>query len=171
MLLTMGAVIVGLGIIAYGSGDAEGTSLLGDVLALGVSAFFAAALTAARCVKHISMVPGVAMGYGGAALLLLPFADPLSVPPAQTGLVLLYGLFILGSSILLAIGPRYIKSAEVGLLVLLESALAPLLAWAVIGETVRPLTLIGGGVVIGALFVYNFVALVRFKNPHSRPVG
>jgi drug/metabolite transporter (DMT)-like permease len=75
-----------------------------------------------------------------------------------------HGGLILGSSVLLAIGPRYITSAEVGLLILLESALAPLLAWAVVGENPGPYALAGGAVVIGALFLSNLWLLRRLKS-------
>ncbi|WP_282128788.1 DMT family transporter [Roseobacter litoralis] len=165
MLLTMASVLVGLAVIAFGSGETENASLAGDALALAVSALFAAALTAARRVKHVSMVPSVAMGYVAAALVLLPFAAPFSVPPDQVPLVLCHGGFILGSSVLLAIGPRYITSAEVGLLVLLESALAPLLAWAVVGENPGRYAIAGGAIVIGALLVSN-IAMLRNQQKH-----
>jgi drug/metabolite transporter (DMT)-like permease len=163
MLLTMAVVLVGLAVIAYGSGKTQNASLAGDALALGVSALFAAALTAARRVRQVSMVPGVAIGYVLAALVILPFAAPLSVPEAQIPLVLAHGGFILGSSILLAIGPRYLTSAEVGMLVLLESALAPLLAWLVVGEDPGTYALVGGAIVTGALFVSNLWVLTRAR--------
>ncbi len=161
--LTIAAVVPGLAIIAYGSGETEHASLAGDLLALSVSALFAAALTAARHARATSMVPGVAMGYVAASLLIAPFAAPLSMPADQMPLVLGHGAVILLSSVLLAIGPRYITSAEVGLLVLLESVLAPLLVWGVIGENPGPYTLIGGAIVIGALFVSNLVLLMRLR--------
>lgn len=166
-IVTIAVVVLGLAVIAYGSGETENASWKGDVLALGVSALFAAALTAARRVKHVSMVPGVSMGYLLAALAILPFAAPLSIAPDQAYIVLAHGLFILCSSILLALGPRYISSAEVGLLVLLESALAPLLAWAVVNENPGIYALFGGAIVIGALFVSNLIKLRgrRVRNP------
>lgn len=155
MFLTIAAVMVGLFIIAYGSGVNQTSSLAGDALALLVAALFAAALTAARKARAVSMVPGVAMGYLACACAILPFSEPLSVPAAQIPLVAAHGGLILGSSVLLAIGPRYITSAEVALLILLESALAPLLAWAVVGENPGPYALVGGALVIGALFLSN----------------
>ena len=160
-LLTMAAVVPGLAVIAYGSGETAGASLAGDVLAFGLSALFAAALTAARHLRGTSMVPGMAMAYVIAALVVWPFASPLSVPVSQVPLVLGHGGFILISSVLLALGQRYITSAEVGLLVLLESVLAPLLAWLVIGEDPGGYALVGGGIVIGALAVSNVVVLRR----------
>lgn len=161
MVLTMIAVAVGLSILAYGSGETKGAHWSGDLTALGVAALFAAGLTAARKVRTVSMVAAVPVGYIGASLLLWPFIAPLSVPDGQWHLPLFHGVFIAGSSIGLALGPRYIPSAEVGLLILLESVLAPLLAWAVVGEDPGLYALIGGAVVIGALAVSNAIALSR----------
>ncbi|WP_432817189.1 DMT family transporter [Sulfitobacter sp. JB4-11] len=161
MLLTLAAVAPGLAVIAYGSGQTANASLAGDMLALGVSALFAAGLTAARKVRNVSMVPGVSMAYVAAALLIWPFAAPFSMPVSQSGLVLGHAAVILISSVLISIGPRYITSAEVGLLVLLESVLAPVLVWIVIGENPGSYALLGGAIVIGALFVSNLVLLRR----------
>jgi drug/metabolite transporter (DMT)-like permease len=161
MLITTAAVLVGMAIIAYGSGETANASVAGDLLALAVSALFAAGLTAARHARAISMVPGVGMAYLIVACLIAPWAHPLEVPVSQALLVLAHGGVIVLSSIFLALGPRYITSAEVGLLVLLESVLAPLLAWAVIGEDPGPYALIGGGLVILTLFISNMTVLRR----------
>jgi drug/metabolite transporter (DMT)-like permease len=161
MYLTMAAVLPGLAIIAYGSGETQNASLAGDLLALCLSAFFAAGLTAARLMRHVSMVPGLAVGYILGALLILPWAQPGAMPLDQAPLVASHVGFILCSSVLLALGPRYITSAEVGLLVLLESVLAPLLAWAFVGENPGGYALVGGAIVIGTLCVSNLVALSR----------
>lgn len=159
---TILAVAAGLGVIAYGSGATEGASLAGDLVALCVAGSFAAALTTARRLRHMSMVPAVPLANLGAALALWPFVDPLAVPSAQWGLVALHGgVFIALSTVLLALGPRYLPSAEVALLILLESVLAPLLVWAVLGEDPGPWALAGGALVIGALFVSNLVLILR----------
>jgi drug/metabolite transporter (DMT)-like permease len=166
LVLTMIAVAVGLAIIASGSKETEGATLAGDLIALGVAALFAAGLTAARCVRPLSMVPGMAMGYLASALLVLPLAAPFSIPPDAAPFVIAHAAFILCSSVLLAIGPRYITSAEVGLLILMESVLAPLLAWLVVGENPGPYALIGGSIVVGALAISNLWLLrrQRFRN-------
>ncbi|WP_354667672.1 DMT family transporter [Lentibacter algarum] len=127
MILTMAAVFVGLGIIVYGSGETEGTSLVGDAYALAVSVIFAVALTAARSLRSVSMVPMLPVAYLAAAVVLWPFVTPTVLPSGQINLAVLHGGFIAISSIGLALGPRYISSAEVALLILLESVLAPLL--------------------------------------------
>ncbi|MEX3316529.1 DMT family transporter [Sulfitobacter sp. PS-8MA] len=161
MFFTIAAVLMGLAVIAYGSGESERASWVGDLVALSISAIFAGALTAARHARAVSMVPAVALAYLIAALAVLPFADPLAMPVSELPQMALYAAFIGLSAGLISLGPRYISSAEVGLLVLLESVLAPLLVWAVLGEDPGLYALIGGGIVLGALFVSNLIALSR----------
>ncbi|WP_339638377.1 DMT family transporter [uncultured Sulfitobacter sp.] len=161
MFFTIAAVLAGLAVIAIGSGETENASRAGDLLALSISAIFAGALTAARYARAVSMVPAVALGYLLAGAVLLPVAQPLKMPAAELPQMLLYAAFMAASAGLIALGPRYISSAEVGLLVLLESVLAPLLVWAVLGEDPGVYALIGGGIVVGALFLSNLIALSR----------
>ena len=162
MVLTMAAVGVGLAVIAYGSGTDVRTNIWGDLIALGIAVVFALALTAARTKRQVPMAPAVPFAFLAMALVLLPFADVWSVPDGQWWIVAVHGgVFIVASMTLLSIGPRYITSAEVSLLVLLESTLAPLLIWAVIGEFPGEWVLAGGAMVIGALLVSNLVALRR----------
>lgn len=163
MGLTMAAVMAGLGIIAYGSGASPIASWKGDIWALYVSAAFAAALTAVRRVKSVSMVPAIPFAYIGAALLLMPFVEPLDGFDGRWSLYIAHGAFIGAASCLLALGPRYISAAEVALLVLLESVFAPIVVWAFIGEYPGEWTIIGGAVVIGALLISNLVVLRRNK--------
>ena len=161
MVITITVVMSGIAIIAYGSAQTDQASVTGDLLAVAVSALFAAGLTAARRAKAVSMVPGVAMAYLVVAAVIAPFANPMNVAPLQAPLILLHGTVIVCSSVFLALGPRYITSAEVGLLVLLESVLVPLLVWAVIGENPGQYALAGGAIVILALFVSNIIFLRR----------
>ena len=161
MFFTIGAVLTGLAVIAFGSGETENASRAGDLLALSISAIFAGALTAARHARAVSMVPAVALAYLLAGAVLLPIAQPLQMPSDELPQLLLYAVFMAASAGLIALGPRYISSAEVGLLVLLESVLAPLLVWAVLGEDPGLYALIGGGIVVSALFLSNLIALSR----------
>ena len=162
MALTIMCVSAGLGIIAYGSGEGANTSLWGDALALGVAFTFAASLTIARKFSDISMVPAIPLASIGGALTLLPFTDIWAFAPQSWPLIALHGgVFIAVSTIFLSTGPRYLPSAEVALLILLETVLAPLLVWAVLGEALTIWAFIGGGVVVGALVVSNLMLLRR----------
>lgn len=159
MVLTLIAVVIGLGVITYGSSESEIASWKGDLWALYIAAAFAAALTAVRKIKDVSMVPAVPFAYIGAALVLLLFTSPFEGFEANWPLYLGHGAMIGAASCLLTLGPRYITSAEVSLLVLLESVLAPILVWWVLGEDPGPLAIIGGAMVIAALLVSNYVAM------------
>jgi drug/metabolite transporter (DMT)-like permease len=179
-LWTIALVVVGLLVIGYGTytndtgtddtgtdsagsdgtGSSTGATLTGDLAALAASFCFAIALTAARKARAKSMIPALPLAYFVCALLLVPFVDPLSIPDHQWWLVAMHGgFFVALSSSLLALGPRYIASAEVALLILMESILAPLLVWFVVGEEPGFWTLIGGALVLGVLCVSNVVAL------------
>src|SRR6056297_1235058 len=68
LILTMAVVLVGLGIIAYGSHESQIASWRGDLWALGVAASYAAALTAVRRLRATSMIPAIPIAYIGAAL-------------------------------------------------------------------------------------------------------
>lgn len=161
MIATMAVVMLGLGIIAYGSTESKIASWKGDLWALYVSAAYAGALTAARKLKDISIVPAIPLAYIGAGAVLALFTDPLPAFSAEWQLFVGHGVFIGLASALLTLGPRYISSGEVSLLILLESVLAPILVWIVIGEDPGALALVGGGIVISALVAYNLAALRR----------
>lgn len=164
MIATMIAVICGLAIIGYGSGSTQIASWRGDIWAFYVSAAFAGALTAIRTVKATMMIPAIPFAYIGAAILIGLFVAPVEAFETQWALFLGHGAFIGAGSCLLALGPRYINAAEVSLLVLLESVLAPILVWVAIGEDPGSWAIVGGSVVIGALLVSNLYALAKQKH-------
>lgn len=163
MVVTMAAVLCGLGLIAWGSGESEIASWQGDLIALAVSASLAGAFTAVRRMRGISMIPALPVANLISVTVLWFFATPGAAMPSQWPLVLGHGAFIAGATCLMTLGPRYLTSAEVALLLLLESVLAPLLVWAVVGEEPGRWALAGGAVVIGALFVSNMIALRRAR--------
>ncbi|ARU02496.1 EamA-like transporter family protein [Loktanella sp. PT4BL] len=155
MVVTMAAVMGGLAIIAAGSHENDVSSWQGDLCALLVCASYAGALTAVRCVKDVSMIPAIPCAYLGTALILGLISIPGPDFGPQWPLFLAHGAFIGAASCLLTLGPRYIKSGEVSLLILLESILAPLLVWLVVGENPGQKALLGGVIVISALVLYN----------------
>lgn len=160
--ITIGFVIVGIGIIASDSMQTGRDNLFGDLMALLTASLFALSMVMVRMKKEVSMLPALPLAYVGCAVLLLPFVDIWAVQTGQWGLVWLHGgVFIMLGTIGLSLGPRYLPSAEVGLFVLLESVLAPLLVWFWIGEEPTVKAIIGGVLVLGVLFVSNVIALVR----------
>ncbi|GGD45038.1 DMT family transporter [Sinisalibacter lacisalsi] len=168
--ITIATVVFGIGIIAFGSGETAHASLAGDLVALTVAVVFAVALTTARKLKASSMVPAIPIGYFGAAIVLFPFAEPMSVPDGDWIWIALHGgVFIAGATAFISLGPRYLPSAEVALLILVESVLAPLLAWVVLAENPGRWALVGGALVLGALAVSNAMALRERRRVRAAP--
>ncbi|MGX0903834.1 drug/metabolite transporter (DMT)-like permease [Roseovarius sp. MBR-79] len=169
MVLTMIGVFAGLGLILRGSGETHGAHWSGDLVALAVSASFAGAITTARRLRDVSLVPTIPVAMLGASLFLWPLAQPLSVWAANWPLLLAHGAFISVATSLMTLGPRYITAPEVALLILLESVLAPLLVWAILGEDPGRWALIGGAVVITVLLISNLWALRMSRRMRVRP--
>ena len=163
MVVTMAIVAVGLGLIAYGSTTVQIASWTGDIWAIYVSVAFAGALTAVRSAKSVSMIPAIPLGYIGGAIVLLFFISPFEVQVEDWNLVLMHGTIIGASSCLLTLGPRFISSSEVSLLILLESVLAPILVWFVLGENPGRFAIFGGFIVISALSFFNLFNLYKLK--------
>ena len=150
-LITTLFVILGLSCIAFGSTTSNIASWKGDIWALYVSISYAAALTAVRKLKAFSMIPAIPIAYLGTAGIISIFWNPFTGFLDNWQLYLGHGFFIALATCLLTIGPRFISSPEVALLILLESVLAPLLVWLVIGENPGQWALIGGSVVLCSL--------------------
>ena len=163
MVLTMVIVAVGLCFIAYGSTTVQIASWKGDIWAVYVSVAFAAALTAVRSARAVSMIPAIPLGYMGGAFVISFFISPFEVQLEDWKLVLMHGTIIGASSCLLTLGPRFISSSEVSLLVLLESVLAPILVWFVLGEYPGQYAILGGCIVVSALSFFNLFNLYKLK--------
>lgn len=157
MVVTIFFVLIGLGVITYGSGYSEVASWEGDLWALYVSVAFAGALTAVRQVKGISMIPAIPIAYIGSAVLIGLFYLPLQEFKQDWYLFLGHGAFIAGATCLLTLGPRFLSSPEVSLLILLESVLAPILVWFFLGEYPGEWAIFGGTLVILTLIVSNIM--------------
>ncbi len=85
----------------------------------------------------------------------MPFAEFQSYSTAQIGYLFLNGAIILPVAIgLLSIGPRYLPAAEVSMFTVLEVILAPLLVWFVLGENPGSKSLIGGAIIVSAIFLH-----------------
>ncbi|MEL7114986.1 MAG: DMT family transporter [Pseudomonadota bacterium] len=157
--VTMILALIGLAIIAYGSGKTEAAHWSGDLWAVFVSAAYGAALTAVRRVRDVPLVPVLPFAFIGCAACLALVTDPWPILAEAWPLILAHGTFIAIATCFLTLGPRYISAPEVGLLVLVESVLAPLLVWLVLSEAPGAWALFGGAIVIGGLVVYNAAML------------
>lgn len=141
-------VMVGLG--------REGT-VLGDVLALGMTLSMALMMVIARMYPAIPTMPAGMLSTVASILIALPLGG--AVLPAADQMWLLAGFGIANSTLgftLFLIGSRRIPAIETALLGALEAPIAPLWVWVMFGERPVPATLAGGAIVLAAVFWHIF---------------
>ncbi len=158
--LAMIAAIGGITMMFYDALTCCGCA--GNLIALCIPLGFGANVVILR--KHrtaVDMMPSVLLAGIFSLLIALPFALPLSVSTGDLGLLSIMGIVQLGAGLLLMmVAVRYLASAEIGLLSILEIIFGTLSVWLLIGERPSQAALIGGGVVIAALVV-NQIAGMR----------
>ena len=160
--VAIGFAMLGIAIIASGSLNDGNASVLGDAIALLAALSLAVTLCLARKGHGRSMVPAMAVAGLIYAVIALPFCAPFVLSPDDMIWLGLMGLVSvpLGFS-LLTIAPRYLPTPEVGLLLLLEAVLGPLLVWWLLAESPGTTGLAGGGIVITTLVVLNITAMKK----------
>jgi drug/metabolite transporter (DMT)-like permease len=162
--LAMIAAIGGITVMFYDALSSGGWA--GNLIALCIPLGFGANVVILR--KHraaVDMMPSVLLAGIFSMLIALPFALPLSVSTDDLALLSIMGVVQLGVGLLLMmVAVRYLASAEIGLLSILEIVFGTLSVWVLIGERPSRAALIGGAIVIGAL-VANHIAGLRQTRP------
>ena len=173
MILTILGALMGIAVIASASTDGDPQRWIGDLAALGVALSLGIAFTTVRHTPDLPIVPALTLAYGIATLVAAAFAPTFMLHGVEwVWIAINGGIFVPLGFALMAIGPRYITSAEVSLLLLLEAVLAPILVWAVLGENPGQRVLLGGAIVLVVLLISNLVSLKRrsVKPAPSQPV-
>jgi len=164
MIFTIFGALIGISVISLGSLNAESIFAIGDIAALGAAMCLAISLTAARSASNFSMIPAVGVSSLLTSLCIFYFIEPFNLLYSDWVFILILGvIFVPIATCLIATGPRYITSAEVSLLLLLEATLAPILAWFILSEFPGFETILGGVIVISVLVFSNIIALRQSK--------
>ena len=154
--MTIFAAVAGV-LVMMANAIATG-SIVGDLLALFIAFAFATATVLIRRSKAVRMTPAAAMGTAIAMLIALAWAQPLSVAAADLPLLIIFGACQLGLGMaLFTAGARLVPAAETSLLSILETVLAPIWVWLLLGETPTGLVLLGGGIVLAALVAHTLL--------------
>lgn len=153
--LSRGALLASLGALAgvmvmMGAGR-EGT-LIGDVLAFGMTVSLAALMLISRQMPKLPIMAASALSALLSGLAAVPFADGLAVGSSELGLLIAFGLVnsALGLA-LFSLGARYLPPVETALITALDAPLAPVWVWLLFAETPTPATMWGGGIVFCAV--------------------
>lgn len=182
-LLTIIACFLGV-VLVFSDGLTRSWGGVGEWLALAASLSLAANLTLIRAhdrwAKNKLSSPSLTIpyqSYRGDMLLMNGLGslftcvivgvtgDPLHYSFTQLPyLFLLCAVVLPLSFILIGTAPRYMPSAEVGLIMILETALGPIWVWLAVGESASWRVIMGGIIVVIAL-VWHGIWRVRHPNP------
>ena len=153
---TWWAVVVGFsGIAVLFSGSITSGSPVGDLLAIFTALMMASNFTIIRRHSHLNMVPAVILSGILTSLVTSMISNPFSTGTGDILLLALMGSVILPIPlVLMTVAPKLIPTAEVSLIMLLETFLGPFWVWLALGEKPPGETLIGGAVLIGTLALH-----------------
>ncbi len=162
----MSAAAAGIALMV--AADLGSGALLGNIFALGIAAASAINIVILRGARQINMIPAIIIGGAISALISLPLTDHVGANGRNLVLIFLLGVVQLGCGAILYIyGARHLQAAETTLIAMLESVLAPIWVWLLLGETPTPYGLAGGAIVFGAVFALTIVTARR--NPARAP--
>lgn len=160
--LAIGFGTVGVGLVVL---PGLGTSnLAGDGFAVATALCMAGAFTISRR-AHESLGLAPSLGGGMSALVLAPFVPSFGFETTNQILLMgLEGMVLMPLALgLIALAPRYLPAPQVGLFLLLETALGPLWVWAVLGEAPTPNAVAGGAIIVAALVAHTVHSLHAIK--------
>ena len=161
--IAMALAVAGIGIM-FADGLATGL-WFGNLVALGAPFTFAIMLVMFRLRRDRDMTPATFLGGVVSLLIALVMADGLLLSARDTLLAGIMGFFQIGLGFtLITIGARWVPAAQVALLVLSETVLAPLWVWLFVGEVPTDLALVGGLVILVAVVGQGVYGLRREKS-------
>lgn len=144
-LLGVGAM-VGLG------GDG---SLLGDLLAFGMTASLAMMMVISRQYQGIPVLQAACISAFLSGVVAMPFAPDLAVSGVDLINLALFGLVNSAIGLVLfTLGARMLPAIETGLIGSLDAPLAPIWVWLAFAETPTRATLVGGLIVFAAVVAH-----------------
>jgi drug/metabolite transporter (DMT)-like permease len=160
--LTMTLALAGIGLMLL---DGLGAGhMTGNLIALLAPITFAVMLIAIRFRADRDMTPILPLAGLVAALLALPMLESIHLSPRDLVLSLMLGSVQIGAGfILITLGARWVPAAQVALLSLTETVLAPTWVWLIFDERPSAIALIGGLIVLGAVAAEGLRGLRRAK--------
>jgi drug/metabolite transporter (DMT)-like permease len=161
-------ILAVLGIYIIFSGKIEIGNILGDILALFIPVSLGFNLVWMRRFRGISMPSAVIIGGLVAAVISLPFINPLAIPLKSFIYLALLGLgAIPAAQLLIAAGTGFIPASETALIMMLESVIGPFWVWIFMGEVPPGRTFIGGAILLTGVFANSVFSIVRERGKNS----
>lgn len=141
------------GVIIICFSDLSAGGLFGNAMAVISAVLYAVYIVCMRFSTKDEVLESLFLSAVISAAMTLPFSDLTAINAEGLGIVAFQGLVLLPVGFgLFFTGTRYLPAAEVALIGLLETVFGPVLAWVVIGEMPTQHALIGGAIVVLAVF-------------------
>jgi drug/metabolite transporter (DMT)-like permease len=142
-----------------------GGSVFGKCLAVIMALTVAGLATVMRHYRNIQMLPAMAGGSFLCSLASVWFVHLQSVTPTDLGLIVLFGVVQNACGLALyVVGARRISAASASLLTALEVPFTPLWTWIFMNDVPSYATLVGGSIVLVALFGH---ILAEIRSSHT----
>lgn len=165
--MAISVVLAGVGVIFAGS--IGGGHFLGDLLAAGSATAMAANLTVLRRSRIETPLPTVILGGLVAAALSAPMASPMTVSSSDLLFLAIVGGIVMPLSFgLIFLGPRFMPSSEVALVMLLEAITGPALVWLVLGEVPTLRVTLAGTLILGTVAIHAVISLNKERRRNGR---
>jgi len=143
-----------------------GGSLLGKCLAVVMALTVAGLATVMRHYRNVQMLPAMAGGSFMCSLVAVWFVQLQSLTTSDLGLIVLFGVLQNACGLALyVVGARRISAASASLLTALEVPFTPLWTWIFMNDVPSRATLIGGAIVLVALFGHILVEIRGTRAP------
>jgi len=165
MVVWLAALIALAGVYVTMRDELGGGSWVGTAMALGVAFCFAGQSVSLRWFRNVDMVPAICIG---AAVMTIVLALIHGLPALSHHDLLLIGAMAVVQLALplylFAVGARYVPAVLATLINLLDVLFNPFWTWLGVGEQPTVNAAIGGGLIVGAVFL-----AVVYGSRNARP--
>ncbi|MFM8747740.1 MAG: DMT family transporter [Aestuariivirga sp.] len=163
------AALIGVGVMLWGA--KMGGSLLGQALAVLMTLSMAGFTTVMRMHREVPMLPAMALSAWICSFGCFWFAEPLSISTHDFLLCVAFGIVQNAAGLALyTLGSKRVPAAEATLLAALEVPFTPFWVFAFMGEVPAAQTLLGGAIVLGALFLHILLEFRRKPSAEAEPI-
>jgi drug/metabolite transporter (DMT)-like permease len=165
-IIASAAALTGVGVMLWGA--EFGGGMLGRGLSVLTTLCMAAMTVLMRTHREVPMLPAMALSGFLCSFFCFWWASPLAISAGMIGLCAVFGVVQNASGLALyTFGSKRIPAAEATLLASLEVPFTPLWVYLFLGEQPSSPTLLGGAIVMSALFMH-IVSEFRRKT-HTGP--
>ena len=164
-IITLACIILAIfGITLMVGNSLSPGQFSGNVVAFVMPISFAILILIVRKYPNVDMIP--LQLFAGIVAMIIGYlvATKINISSKDLLLAFLAGFFQIGLGfIFITIGAKKTLSAMVGILMMTEAVLGPLWAWIFLNETPQSIALIGGSIIIIAVFIQFYYLLEREK--------